>query len=257
MGERGVIGENLPWYWSEFCVFFNFIALHSGTVKTMTIALAPCKQRSEQTSSVARLHLSAAFLLRETASGTRLRFRWSAVSVRAGSLALRALIALRPRLSWSHRRLLFVPNSSRRGFWSSRAAALQRSRKSQEISRRRFGKKWLMAFDCFCASTKRSVNLRDSQERPDGPSSPSPSTRSESATGDNLSPQDSPYCGRSLEPSPSSLWGPDPWHVGALWTLQGPAHPHPETWVIWPDTPGVSPSRAVLKLPGPPWRKPS
>ncbi len=48
-------------------------------------------------------------------------------------------------------------------------------------------------------------DLRDSQECPEGPSSQSPSTWSESATGDDLASQDSPYCGRSLEPSPSSL----------------------------------------------------
>ncbi len=67
------------------------------------------------------LALGAAFLLRETASGMQLRFqcRWPAVSVRAGSLALRALMALRLRLSWSHRRLMFMPNSSWRGLWSS------------------------------------------------------------------------------------------------------------------------------------------
>ncbi len=69
------------------------------------------------------LALGAAFLLRETASGMRLRFqcRWPAVSVRAVSLALRALMALRLRLSWSHRRLMFTLNSSRRGLWSSHA----------------------------------------------------------------------------------------------------------------------------------------
>ncbi len=73
-------------------------------------------------SSLARLWvLGAAFFLRETASGMRLRFqcRWPAVSVRAGSLGLWALMALRPRLSWSHRRLMFTPNSSRRGMWTS------------------------------------------------------------------------------------------------------------------------------------------
>ncbi len=36
MGERGVRGGKLPWYWGEFCIFFDFIALHSETVKTQT-----------------------------------------------------------------------------------------------------------------------------------------------------------------------------------------------------------------------------
>ncbi len=134
MGERGVRGGKLPWYWGEFCVFFNFIALHSGTVKTQTWQLlsplatgrgAWWAHTAEQANffSGSSSVLGAAFLLRETASGTRLwfRWRWPAVSVRAWSLALQALMTLRPRLSWSQRRLMFAPNSSRRGLWSSRS----------------------------------------------------------------------------------------------------------------------------------------
>ncbi len=111
-------------------MFFDFFALHSGTVKTQTWQLLSPPAtgrggwggehtlRSERTSSVARLRRWMQL------SSSKRQHQEHGFNSGAGGppfLVLRALMALRPRLSWSHRWLMFAPNSSRKGMRSYRA----------------------------------------------------------------------------------------------------------------------------------------